>query len=234
MNFKHIALATAASLTLCVTAFAGGDQEMPTYKHKNGYNSNWATGWYIGAGANGDSGMTDDSVFGQESWQGWGLAVNEQDFNKSENDMGFDVYVGRKVSNYFAFEMGYTAVGNQHFKAFNNDTATTDKVEVKQWNVHGTGLIHMPIGEYFNVFGKGGVAYYQNQTDTKSEFLQANGIDGHAKLNTFALTYGAGIEVTWDQFGVRGDYTVIAPSHNNQDNFYISDLIGVSLFYRFM
>jgi hypothetical protein len=239
MNMKQLTLATAASFALCATAFAGGNEHTPAYTH-SGYDSNWANGWYLGAGANGDAGMTDESVFGQSSWEGWPLGGFETDFQKSENNVGFDVYVGRKVSKHFAFEMGYTWLGNQNFKAYNETTKTKDTIEVQQWNVHGVGLIHLPIGEYFNVFAKGGVAYYQNQTDMDSKQLADGGIipaagtSGHAALNTFALTYGAGIEVGYDQFGLRGEYTVIAPSQNNQDNFYISDIIGVSIFYRFM
>ena len=233
MNMKQLTLATAATLALCATAFAGGNEHTPAYTH-SGYDSNWANGWYLGAGANGDAGMTDQSVFGQMSWEGFNIGVLETDFEKSENNVGFDVYVGRRVSKHFAFEMGYTWMGNQNFKAHNVDTLTKDTIEVQQWNVHGVGLVHLPIGEYFNVFAKGGVAYYQNQTDIKSDELTTAGVNGHAVLNTFALTYGAGIEVGYDQFGLRADYTVVAPSHNNQDNFYISDIIGVSLFYRFM
>lgn len=245
MNMKQLTLATAASLALSFTASANSTMidkdayatSKPKAKHQccnDGYNGNWAQGWYIGAGLNGDSGMTDQSVFGQASWESVSLASSQTDFEKSENNIGFDVYVGRRVSKHFAFEMGYTAVGNQHFKAFNNVSDSVDKAEVKQWNVHGTGLIHMPIGDYFNVFAKGGVAYYQNQTDFDANILVSSGIQDKAQLNSFALTYGAGIEVTWDQFGVRGDYTVVAPSHNNQDNFYISDIVGASIFYRFM
>ncbi|MFI4955829.1 MAG: outer membrane beta-barrel protein [Gammaproteobacteria bacterium] len=233
MNLKQLSLATAASLALCATAFAGGDQHAPAYTH-SGYDSNWANGWYLGAGANGDAGMSDESVFGQSSWEGWPLGGVETDFEKSENNVGFDVYVGRKVSKHFAFEMGYTWVGNQNFKGHNSSTSTKDTIEVQQWNVHGVGLIHLPIGDYFNVFAKGGVAYYQNQTDIDAELLNNEGVSGNEVLNTFALTYGAGIELTYDQFGVRGEYTVIAPNHNNQNNFYISDIIGVNLFYRFM
>ncbi len=232
MNMKQVTLATAASLALCVTAYAGG-HNAPAYSH-SGYNSDWATGWYLGAGVNGDAAMTAQTSFGQ-SWEGT-TGATEIDLEKSENNIGWSVYLGRKVSHHFAFELGYDWIGNQHFKATTGTEANhgnTDKAEVKQWNVHGVGLIHFPIGEYFNVFGKGGVAYYQNHTDFDTYYNTAAGTS-NAKLDTFALTYGAGVELTVDQFGIRGEYTVIEPNFNNQTTFYISDVVGASIFYRFM
>lgn len=254
MKMKQFALATAATLALCTTAFANDGKMIdkdeyanakPHHKHhdkccNDGYNPNWAEGWYIGAGLNGDSGMTDQSSFGQV-WEGGALAITTVNLEKNENNIGWDVYVGRKVSKHFAFELGYTGNGNQHFKgdvfSASAGALVPAKSEVKQWNVHGVGLLHMPIGHYFNVFAKGGIAYYQNETTLTAvdptDAIAAGSLET-SKLNTFALTYGAGIELTWDQFGVRGEYTVVAPSFNNQENFYISDLVGASIYYRFM
>jgi hypothetical protein len=237
MNIRQLTLSSAATLALCLTASAGG-QNAPSYSH-HGYNSNWAEGWYIGAGANWDASQSaklptvdmpwDESQYGHVT-----------SFEKSENGTGFDVYVGRKVSNHFAFEVGYTWLGQQEFRSTGYDLGIpgckdicTQTAQVNQWNVHGVGLVKWPIGDYFDVFAKGGIAYYVNTTDLDGG-LSTQYPDPNPELSTFALTYGAGLELSYEQFGIRGEYTVVAPNFNNQEDYYISDIIGASLFYRFM
>jgi len=231
MNKTIVAIAIAGSLAVSLSAFAhkgaayrssGCDTCVPD-------NLDWSTGWYIGAGVNGNAQGTMNLNGSPDVFDHYldGL-VDEVD--QSSSDIGFDVYVGREVSKHWAAELGYTYVGNINFDGELADVETQN-IQVKQWNVHLVGVGKLPIGEYFNVFAKGGAAYFS----TTQEFeTVATGAEVTDTSHTMALTYGAGLEVAWDNWGIRGEYNVIWPANNVRDDFYIADIISANLYYKFM
>lgn len=242
MNKKIMTVAIAGSLAMSLSAFASSG---PGASHHNGSSSkdnmDWTQGWYIGAGVNGDAAGTqtlkgrDPSVFnGSASATAGGITAAPAEFEQTARNVGFDVFVGRSVSDHFAFEMGYTWLGNVDFKNENASDVTTDKVVVKQWNVHAVGVGKFPIGDYFAMYAKGGLAYMGSEQDFTNAVNTAAPVKTTEKLNTFALTAGAGLEVSWDQFGVRGEYNVMLPSDSARNDFYISDIIGLNAYYKFM
>ncbi len=221
MNLKKITLATVGSLAISLPAFAG---------MLDGYNGAWDTGWYIGAGINGDAQSVMDTRGGVTQFK----SATDTRIDRRSSDVGFDVYVGRDVSNYFAGEMGFTWVGDQNFRV--RDSSTGDKeqdIKVKdQWNIHLVGKGSLPLGDYFNVFAKLGAAYMQsdqrftNVDPAVSTFTETT--------HGFALTYGVGLELTYEQFGLRTEYNVLRPAENVRDDFYVSDVISANVFYKFM
>lgn len=232
MNKKLMSLAIAGSLAVSLSAFASTG---PSYS-SNGYNGDWSTGWYIGAGINGDSANTHKkgSIVSYPFTSTDIPAAAGDRFKMNNSDIGFDAYVGRQVSDHFAAEFGYTYVGDVDFNLKDSAGVKQDSVRVEQWNVHLVGLMKMPIGDYFNFFAKGGLAYIN--VDQKYKYnIETGTVTKHTdSLDTVAFTGGVGMEVAWDQFGIRGEYTVIRPNETAQDDFYISDLIGLNAYYKFM
>jgi hypothetical protein len=220
MSLKKMTLATVGSLAISLPAFAG---------MLDGYTGDWSQGWYIGAGVNGDSQAVMDSRSGVDVF---GLASDTR-IDRRSSDVGFDVYVGRDVSNYFAGEFGFTWVGDQNFRVRDADTGVKEEdIKVKdQWNIHLVGKGQLPLGDYFNVFAKLGAAYLQSDARYKDATL---GTSETESTHSFALTYGVGLELAYEQFGLRGEYNVYRPANNVRDDFYISDVISANVFYKFM
>jgi hypothetical protein len=219
-----------------VTASAGGVNN-PSYSHegRKHHHDNWAQGWYVGAGVNGDVANTNETLYANAPWF-YGSFEDTYNFELEDNDVGFDIYVGKRVHRHFAFELGYSWVGDQKFQGFTDGGDPKDPVygKVEQWNIHAVGLAYWPVAEYFSVFAKGGAAYYSNKTEFSGDDDGVPYFIGDNELSSFAFVYGAGLEIGSDRFGVRGEYTGLATTQANQNAFYISQLVGASLFYRFI
>ncbi len=231
MNMKQVCLATAATLALCVAASAGGVNN-PSYNHEGHehHHHDWSHGWYVGAGVNGDVANENETVYANSIW--FLESFDSGEFQLNDNDVGFDIYVGKRTHKHFAFELGYSLVGDQKFQSlYSEDRINYAKVE--QWNIHAVGLAYWPVAEYFSVFLKGGAAYYSNKTEFSENDAGDEYFWGNNELSTFAFVYGAGLEIAVDHFGVRGEYTGLTTTQANQNAFYISQLVGASVFYRF-
>lgn len=205
-------LLSACSLSLCLNAFAASTD-----------NLNWAENWSIGFGINADA---------SSNLQGQPQAFVDVDTDSLELEstaVGFDVYLARAINDHFAIEMGYTFVGNVDLDYYAESGPYTVKVE--QWNLHAQALGRWPIGEYVNLMIKGGTAWYENTQNLENI---ETGAKVHDKYSGFALTYGGGVEVFWDQFGLRADYTALLPPNRADDMLYVSDLLGLSFMYKFM
>jgi hypothetical protein len=231
MNKKITAIAIAGSMAVSLCAFANKGAEYEPHHHKHHDNLDWSKGWYIGAGVNGNAQSTmglngTPHVFNHY----FPVTFTATEVEQSTSDVGFDAYIGRQVSRHWAVELGYTWLGNQFFTV-ETDGAETGNIEVQQWNAHLVGVGKLPIGEYFNVFAKGGVAYFSSEQEISDDFALTSVTDA---TRTMALTYGAGIEVAWDNWGIRGEYNVIWPANNVEDDFYVADIISANLYYKFM
>lgn len=221
---KRIILSSliASSLTLALPALAS---KGAPYSPKTQDNLDWSTGWYIGAGFNSDAEFL-LKLHGTEDITNISAAKIEMD----SHNTGFDVYLGREVNPYFTTEFGYTYVGNLDLTG-KTDGELVEKVTVRQWNLHVVALAKAPVGEHLNFFLKGGVTWYNNSQKVRD--YEENTTE-HDKSEGVALTYGAGAEVAWDQFALRADYTKVRPGNSISKDFYISDLVGMSLIYKFM
>ena len=113
MNMKQVCLATAATLALCVTASAGGVNN-PSYSHEGHehHHHDWSHGWYVGAGVNGDVANTNEQIEAIAPWYLYSFGSDGADFQQEDNDVGFDIYVGKRTHKHFAFELGYSWVGD--------------------------------------------------------------------------------------------------------------------------
>jgi opacity protein-like surface antigen len=193
------------------------------YAHTD--NLDWNKGWYIGAGLNSNA-----ELLQQTAGSITPLGLSGDEIKLDSDNIGFDAYLGREINPYFAAELGYTFAGNVHYSA---ETAEihTQSATVKEWNLHFVLLGRLPIGEYANLFLKGGSAWYYNTEKLENIIVpQIN----HTNEQGLALTYGFGAEIAWDQFVLRGEYIVISPASNVIDDFYITDTVGASLIYKFL
>lgn len=220
MNRHFITTVAICSMALTLTAFA---HKGANYSNSSD-NMDWSKNWYIGAGINTDAKFTFNADFDDT------LDGTSDKFESSSNNVGFDAYLGREVNEHLAVEFGYTYIGDVNFDGTVSDVKV-EEATVKQWDVDLVGVGRWAIGEYFNLMIKGGIAWYDNHQEVK---LLSTGVAEKEDFDGFALTYGGGLEVAWDQFAVRGDYTVIRPAESMQDTLYISDLVGLSLIYKFM
>jgi hypothetical protein len=217
-------IACSLALSLPVLANKGADYHKPA-ETKSNNTDDWSKGWNIGAGVNADANST---YYTHGTTVPIGFTTEEVDLQN--NNTGFDVYIGREVSKYWATELGYSYVGNIDLSG-KTDHVHEQSASVRQWNVHAVGLGRLPLGYHMNFLYKGGIAWYYNSG--KFHDLALDEIT-HSKYRGFALTYGAGLEVTWDQFAIRGDYTFLSPPENIQDDFWVSDLVGLSMIYKFI
>jgi outer membrane protein assembly factor BamA len=238
MNKKLTALVIAGSLAVSLSAFAtkGATYHAPVQEKEKSQGA-----WYIGAGTNWNS---QQAMNKSENMDVFNADLGYYDFNETEmssSDMGFDVYVGYDINKYWAAELGYTYVGNINFD-FEDDEQTLYTAQVKQWNIHLVGIGKLPVGDYVNFFLKGGIEYFSTSEDFD---CQVEGfcdyINDEYNVNaefdstssTFALTYGAGAELVWENWGLRGEYNVTWPATNVRDDFYIADVISANIFYKF-
>lgn len=237
MKKFSIALVLAGSMAVSLSAFAakGAPYQAPVQDKAYG-------AWYIGAGPNWNSQFNMDTN-GIDVIYPSSLDFIFEDVylttEQSSSDIGFDVYVGYDLSKYWQVELGYTYVGDVNLRstalsAEDPDLEGSFDTTVKQWNVHFVGMGKLPVGEYVNVFLKGGIAYFSS----KQEYDLGEG--GEALTGVFeqttdslALTYGAGAELHWDNWGLRGEYNVMWPANNVREDFYIADVISANLYYKF-
>jgi OmpA-OmpF porin, OOP family len=216
MNNKILTLIIAGSMAVSLSAFAtkGAVYQAPVQEKEKEHGA-----WYIGAGVNGSSQFSMNN------------GDFEDEFEQESANLGFDVYVGYDANKYWGVEAGYTYVGNINYQN-EDDEFAWEGVEVKQWNAHLVGVGKLPIGDYFSMFFKAGFAYYSNKTEYSD--LNDNDFAYDDTSDSMALTYGAGAEIAWENWGVRGEYNVISPANNVRDDFYIADVISANIYYKFM
>jgi opacity protein-like surface antigen len=229
MDKKIIAIAIAGSMAISLSAFANKGAEYHAPHHKHHDNLDWSKGWYIGAGVNGNAQATMGLNGSPKVFDHYFPNDFVTEYEQTTSDVGFDAYIGRQVSRHWAVELGYTWLGNQFFEGEYLETEVI-QAEVQQWNAHLVGIGKLPIGEYFNVLAKAGAAYFSSEQEFTFTDGTASATD---TTHTMALTYGAGIEVAWDNWGIRGEYNVIWPANNVEDDFYIADIISANIYYKF-
>lgn len=227
MNKTLVAIATAGSLLVSLSAFANKGAQY--HEHHNN-DLDWSKGWYVGAGVNSNAEGTMNLNGSPEVFDHISGMSSMDEVEQNGNNVGFDLYVGRDINKHWAVELGYTYVGTINF---DGEIAgiVVEEIEVKQWNMHLVGIGKLPIGEYFNVFAKGGAAYFSSSQEFETV---SSGAEVTDTIHTMALTYGAGIEVTWNHWGIRGEYNVIWPASNVRDDFYVADVISGNVYYKFM
>jgi opacity protein-like surface antigen len=225
MNKTIIAIAMVGSLAVSLSAFANKGADYVSTKSS----SDWSKNWYVGGGINGNSVNTNEHD----------IRFFDLKTDLDETKVGFDIFVGKNINKHWALEMGFTQVGDTTFDVDAGDFGIDAiEFEVSQWNVHMVGMYKLPVADHFNVFGKFGAAYMNSTQNFNvnievddGEFEEFEATEG--TLGTFAITYGFGAEVSWDRWGVRGEYNVIRPAQDIQLQYYVADIISLNGYYKF-
>lgn len=194
------------------------------------------------------------------------LLLTTENIKRTKNNWGFNLYVGRTLNNYFAAQADLIFRGSQTYNTTGVVTTLTAAPGIpvgtavggiatsaqltNQWAADVVGLFGLPvIPHYLTLFTKGGVAFYNYQLQTNSAvavfdptrqeaLTLVNASSNLQKRNGFKFTYGAGLQLNWNQFGLRGDYTAY---NRNQEGAVISgtelpglnDFVSVTLNYAF-
>src|SRR5690606_4684406 len=136
---------------------------------------------------------------------------------------GGNAFVGYHVNKYFGTELGFDVLGQNKWKVTNtSDEGTVNSTlkETNRWNIHFVGNAYLPVASWFSPFAFFGAAY-----------LNTNWKDGSATVEKYSglgITYGAGLEFSYQQFGVRLRYAKYVPSAGvHVDDSDISDTLSL-------
>jgi Outer membrane protein beta-barrel domain len=173
MNLKLTAAMAALSLALVPAAFAQEQEEV--------------SGFYLGGGAGQFNASIDDVDDLDETVQGW-----------DEEDTAYKLFAGYRLNRFVAFELDYINLGDPSGAVVpgRNVDASVDGFAPY---VVGT----MPLGQYFEVYGRLGYYFYDATRGVEDELDNRVQFDEESE----DLVYGAGIGANiGEKFNIRAEY----------------------------
>lgn len=182
------------------------------------YNS-VANHWYIGAGVNYNSIQRDKNHTFDE-----GSEVFELD----NHDIGINLIVGDKLTTHFANELGLNIIGDTGWKTNDDDEYSTFKIK-NIYHVYYDGYFFLPLTQSLEAFAKGGVSYVEAKNELKYHHSEGSCQLLRNSIKTFALNYGGGVQLNYQQVGIRGEYTRIVPNHDSDLFHAFTDTINLDL-----
>jgi opacity protein-like surface antigen len=188
--------------------------------------------WYVGVGLNYNAVQKD------KHW--WGEPDNYDELDLAKHRWGYNLFVGNRLTTHFANEFGFSEVGDAtwHYKDYEiNEEVTVEHeatFDVKDiYHVYYDGLFFMPLNQSVEVFAMGGLSYLWSKGDITFHNDGDSIYEHHdAKLETFALNYGGGVQFNWRQFALRGRYMRVVPSHDMDDWHQIIDTVNIDALYH--
>ncbi|CUI04804.1 Outer membrane protein A precursor [Janthinobacterium sp. CG23_2] len=191
-------------------------------------NPEWAnSAWYVG-GNIGRSRANIDDVRLIRSLTANGAGLNS--FTADEKDVGYKLYVGKQLNQYFAVEAGFFDLGKFSFKSTTTQNGTLNG----EAGFRGANLdlvAQVPLSQRFSVFGRAGMNYAKATTRFNGNrlFAVTNLSSSERKLNAKA---GFGLEYKFSEaLALRGEverYRVNDAVGNRGD----VDLFSVGLVYK--
>lgn len=125
--------------------------------------------------------------------------VNGIQLTMDDNDIGWKLYGGMFITDYFGFEAGWTDLGDMN----------KNSVDIETEGFTAAGLVAFPIGKTFQIYGKAGVFFWDQDVNT----INFDGED---------VMYGVGARLrVMDQFHVRVEW-------ERYDTKFETDLITLS------
>jgi OOP family OmpA-OmpF porin len=191
-------------------------------------NPEWAnSAWYVGGNIGQSRGNIDD-VRLIRSLTANGAALTN--FTADEKDVGYKLYVGKQLNQYFALEAGLFDLGKFGFKSSTTQAGTLNG----EAGFRGANLdlvAQVPLSQRFSVFGRAGMNYAKATTRFNGNrlFAVTNPSPSERKLNAKA---GFGLEYKFSEaLAVRAEverYRVNDAVGNRGD----VDLFSVGLVYK--
>ncbi|MDQ1815878.1 OmpA family protein [Massilia sp. CCM 9210] len=191
-------------------------------------NPEWAnSAWYVG-GNIGQTRANVDDVRLIRSLTANGAGLNS--FTADEKDVGYKLYVGKQLNQYFAVEAGFFDLGKFGFKSTTTQNGTLNG-EAGFRGVNLDLVAQVPLSQRFSVFGRAGMNYAKATTRFHGNrlFAVTNPSPSERKLNAKA---GFGLEYKFSEaLALRGEverYRVNDAVGNRGD----VDLFSVGLVYK--
>jgi opacity protein-like surface antigen len=162
-------------------------------------------GFYMGlmmGPATNNGGIVQAQVFNPNLMPGQNIPLTPASPKSSQ--FGSSVYMGYQFSTYAAFEGGFTYYSSVHYDTKGVQTCSGTDARVRDIHLLGKGIF--PLGNYFDVFGKAGVAV--TYTTTSGSFNPEFGVAPDGKLitcgknthnNKFSPAYGVGASYNINQ-----------------------------------
>ncbi|RSZ58920.1 OmpA family protein [Massilia atriviolacea] len=191
-------------------------------------NPEWAnSAWYVGGNVGQSRGNIDDVRLIRSLTANGATLTN---FTADEKDVGYKLYVGKQLNQYFAVEAGFFDLGKFGFKSSTTQNGTLNG----EAGFRGANLdlvAQLPVSQRFSVFGRAGMNYAKATTRFNGNrlFAVTNPSPSERKLNAKA---GFGLEYKFSEaLALRGEverYRVNDAVGNRGD----VDLFSVGLVYK--
>jgi OOP family OmpA-OmpF porin len=133
----------------------------PTTADGSFINPDWAnSAWYMGTGVGQSRAKIDDARL-IRSLTANGATMNS--FHTDERDLGFKLFVGKQLNQYFSVEAGYFDLGKFNFDATTSGNgALRGETGFRGVNLDLVG--QLPLSERFSLLGRAGMQYARTST----------------------------------------------------------------------
>lgn len=191
-------------------------------------NPEWAnSAWYIGAGIGQSRANIDDQRL-IRSLTANGATMSS--FTTDERDVGYKLFIGKQLNQYFALEGGYFDLGKFNFKAATSGAGVLNgETGFRGANLDLIG--QLPLSQRFSVYARAGMNYAKASTHFTGNrlFAVTNPNPSQRKLNP---KVGLGLEYKFTEaLALRGEverYRLNDAVGNRGD----VDLVSVNLVYK--
>lgn len=218
-RFSAIAIAIALGATVSSNVFAAEDTFI---------NPDWAnSAWYAGAALGQGRAAIDDQRLAR-SLTANGATLNS--FSTDERDLGFKLFVGKQLNQYFALEAGYFDLGKYSFAATTSrDGNLRGDASFRGVNLDLVG--QLPLSQRLSLLGRIGGQYTRTSTHFGGNVL-AGVTNPNASENKAGAKAGLGLEFKFSEaLALRGEverYRISDAVGNRGD----VDLVSLSLVYK--
>jgi OOP family OmpA-OmpF porin len=193
-------------------------------------NPDWAnSAWYMGAGVGQSRAKIDEERLAR-SLTANGASLNS--FSKDERDLGFKLFVGKQLNQYFAVEAGYFDLGKFDFAATTSGNGLLrGETELRGVNVDLVG--QLPLTQRLSLLGRAGLQYARASTHFSGNRLDAVTNPNPPHGGRRGAKVGLGVEYKLSEaLALRGEverYRVNDAVGNRGD----VDLVSLGLVYKF-
>lgn len=223
---KLTALVALACASMMAATSASADT---TTTNGTFINPDWANNaWYMGAGIGQSRAKIDDARL-IRSLTANGATINK--FATDERDLGFKLFVGKQLNQYFSVEAGYFDLGKFSFDATTSGNgALRGETGFRGVNLDLVG--QLPLTERFSLLGRAGMQYAKTNTHFAGNRLTAV-TDPNPSAHKLNAKLGLGLEYKLSEaLAVRAEverYRLNDAVGNRGD----VDMVSLSLAYKF-
>lgn len=183
-------------------------------------------GWYAGLGLSRVALLYD---------RGTATGFMTEDEEMTNSNIGFNAFVGDRISKYLGFQFGFAYPGKSD--GTDNLTGKIVRTYTEMYNTYVEGFVYLPIVYGFELFIKAGPALQHFESIGGGN--EAGGGSAVYKYTTFDLNYGAGLQYTYKNIGLRAafnsNYRRMSSRHSELigGQYGARDWVDLDVFYLF-